>query len=169
MKSEMIAPDPPHRRRIAAGLLVVYLVWLAVAALSPAPRHAMAGPVGFNLAPFHRIGQTLALGYGWQTVRLLAGNVLVFVPFGILFPLAMAGMGPPRTGSLRSTGWRSTLLAGTLLSAGIELAQLAISLAVGNAYRDPDVDDVLLNVAGVALGLALLRAWRRWGTATSTA
>ena len=142
-------------RAASPALLAAYLVWLLFATLSPASP-ATTGPVAVNLVPLRRIDETLALGSHLQTVRLLAGNVLVFVPFGVLFAVATS-----RVGTRRAPVWLPTLLAGAVLSAGIELAQLAISIAVGYAYRDPDIDDVLLNVAGVALGLALLTAWER--------
>jgi glycopeptide antibiotics resistance protein len=37
--------------------------------------------------------------------------------------------------------------------------QLAISLAVGHAYRTADIDDVVLNVAGALLGYVAFRLW----------
>jgi glycopeptide antibiotics resistance protein len=48
--------------------------------------------------------------------------------------------------------WPRALLAGVAFSGAIQLAQLAVSLAVRYWYRMLDVDDVLLNVAGVQLG-----------------
>jgi len=77
----------------------------------------------------------------------LAGNVLVFAPFGLLVPLAVLKVAMTRRG----------LLAGLVLSGSIELAQLGISLLLGTRYRMSDVDDVVLNVLGILLGWACLR------------
>jgi len=52
-------------------------------------------------------------------------------------------------------------LAGVAVGISIEFMQLAVSLALGNWYRMSDVDDVILNTAGVLLGYALWRALRR--------
>jgi len=133
----------------ARVLLVLYLGWLVGATLFPLPLEGVAGGEGFtgslnhpNLVPFASIRETLALPELWPRVRLLAGNVLVFTPLGLLLPTIW-----PRLASL----WRIAL-AGLCVSLAIELAQLAVSLALGAWYRMSDVDDVLLNVAGVLLG-----------------
>jgi VanZ family protein len=70
-------------------------------------------------------------------------NVILFVPLGAC--LAWSGIRP-----------RRALLAGALLSAGIELAQIAIP------SRDPSVSDFAANTTGVALALSLLRTAPAW-------
>jgi glycopeptide antibiotics resistance protein len=149
-------------------ILVLYLGWLVGATLFPLPLtgHLAASELGPaerlldqynapNLVPLRAIRETAALGWGWPAVRLLAGNVFVFVPFGLLLPVIW-----PRPHRF----WRLAF-AGLALSASIELGQLAGSLSLGYWYRMSDVDDLLLNVAGVLLGyglFTLLRAlWRR--------
>lgn len=52
------------------------------------------------------------------------------------------------------------LLAGLAFSVAIELAQLAVSVGLGYAYRVSDIDDVILNVAGVLLGYTAYRLAR---------
>ena len=52
------------------------------------------------------------------------------------------------------------VLAGLSFSLAIELSQLAVSLAVGYWHRMTDVDDVLLNAAGVLLGIGVYAALR---------
>jgi len=77
------------------------------------------------------------------TVRLsnLAGNVLGFLPFGILFPLLFR----------RKPSLLLTLFFGFLFSLGLELAQWF--MAVGSF----DVDDLLLNTIGVLIGYTAFR------------
>ena len=150
--------------------LVLYLGWLAGATLFPITVGGRLTPAQLdpterlvdrlnapNVVPLRAIRETAALGWGWPAVRLLAGNVIVFMPFGFLVPVIWPRLGRP----LRM------LLAGLLLSGAVELSQLAISLYLGYWYRMADVDDVLLNTCGVLLGFALLvavRAWRGRGT-----
>lgn len=146
------------RRRLGAVqiaarvLLALYLGWLAGATLFPLPLEPVAGGEGLagalnhpNLVPFATIRETLALPELWPRVRLLAGNALVFAPLGLLLPTIW-----PRLASLGRMA-----LAGLAVSLAIELTQLAASLALGTWYRMSDVDDVLLNVAGVLLGYGL--------------
>jgi glycopeptide antibiotics resistance protein len=71
-----------------------------------------------------------------------AGNVALFLPLGFLLPLLM-----PRLDRL----WR-TVGAGFALSTAIELTQLAFP-----GVRRSDVNDVLMNTLGTALGFL---AWR---------
>ena len=151
--------------------LVVYLGWLVGAALFPVPLHGAAAAGGddanrargvlaaVNLVPLRIIRETIGLGWGWPAVRLLAGNVLVFVPFGALAPMVW-----PR---LRT--WAGMTLAALAFSAAVELAQLAVSLALGFAYRSTDIDDLLLNVPGVLLGFALCRLLERRSEAAGRA
>lgn len=143
----------------ARVVLVLYLTWIIGETLFPIPIGGHLSPSELdplqrvldlynapNLVPTRSILDTAALGWTWPAIRLLAGNVIVFMPFGILLPILW-----PRLGRL----WRMAL-AGLCFSGAIELSQLAVSLLVGYWYRMPDVDDLLLNVAGVLLGYGLL-------------
>ena len=142
----------------AHALLVAYLGWLVGETFFPLPvtRRALAagraaapgGGLHADLVPFHSIAHLLSLGPSWPAERLLVGNVVVFVPLGLLAPAVW-----PRLGS-----WPSALVGGLLVSAGVEVGQLAVSVALGFSYRVTEVDDVLLNVSGVLLGYALWRA-----------
>jgi glycopeptide antibiotics resistance protein len=75
------------------------------------------------------------------TLAGAAGNVALFLPFGFLLPL-LAPM----------DRWWRTVGAGFALSAAIELTQLAFP-----GLRRPDVNDVLMNTLGAALGFAAYR------------
>lgn len=164
-----VARGLPAARIAAQAVLVLYLGWMIGATLFPIPLDGES-PVeellsrlnAPNIIPFHTIRETLALVGVWTRVRLLAGNVVVFMPFGLLVPLVW-----PRLARLGRMA-----LAGLLFSGGIELSQLAVSLVLGFWYRMPDVDDVLLNVPGVVLGfgcLLLLRSLRQEAARRETA
>lgn len=71
-----------------------------------------------------------------------SGNVVLFVPFGLLFPLVAARW-----------RWFSVPLA-VGLSAAIELTQHLLS------WRTPSIDDVKWNSLGALIGFSLwLMAW----------
>jgi glycopeptide antibiotics resistance protein len=80
------------------------------------------------------------------TIAGAAGNVALFVPLGFLLPLLA-----PRLDRL----WR-TVAAGFLLSAAVELSQLAFP-----GIRRPDVNDVLANTLGTAAGFLAYRLLAR--------
>lgn len=158
----------PWRRVALQVLLIAYVAWVVsmtvfpVPLLGPGPVERVVSSLNHpNVVPTRTIRETLQLESAWQRARLLLGNILVFVPFGLLVPALAA----------RVRSWPHALLAGLAFSVSIELAQLAVSLAVGYWYRMPDVDDVLLNVTGVMLGYALFVTLRaptsrsRWPSA----
>ncbi len=114
----------PPLARAAAALLVAYLGWLFSETFFPLPvgGHALAagraakpgGGLHADLVPFHSIAHLLALGPCWPAERLLVGNVVVFVPLGLLAPAVWA----------RVATWPRALLVGLAVSGGIELGQL---------------------------------------------
>jgi glycopeptide antibiotics resistance protein len=77
--------------------------------------------------------------------RELAGNIFLTAPFGFGIPL-LARVWEKRI------FWLS-LAVGSV----IETTQLMVSLGIGTAYRGVDINDVLLNAAGVLLGYAFFR------------
>ena len=72
-------------------------------------------------------------------------NIVLFLPFGYLLPQI----------GKENVHMKSVLLKGLLLSASIELIQLLTSVAGLVSDRAFDVDDILANVLGSALGFAL--------------
>lgn len=143
-------------RRLALGaLLAGYLV--AVAYVTLKPNHHGDGWVdgyGYepNLIPFAKISEMVASGvrYGMPfeyIVVPILGNVVMTAPFGFLLPVLV-----PRLGT-----WPRAVGATAAYSALIELSQLVVGLvAFGLLYRTVDVDDVILNTVGGAVGYGLL-------------
>ncbi|HEV2951904.1 MAG TPA: VanZ family protein [Actinomycetota bacterium] len=101
-----------------------------------------------NIVPFETIGGALRYGLDWQPGRVLVGNVLAFVPLGIFLPI----LSPARRSLISVVG------AGLAISLALEAVQLGLSLLIGAPYRVADIDDVIINVLGVALGYGLYRA-----------
>lgn len=100
-----------------------------------------------NLEPFSTIRRFWHLMYSQHShlaklgVVNLGGNVAMFVPLGFLLP----GVFP------RLAGFWKTFLAAGLLICAVEILQML--LLVGFC----DVDDLILNLAGVSIGYGMYR------------
>jgi len=133
------------------ALLVLYLGWVAGATLFPLPVRPLVAEleaavtgVAVQVVPLASIRDVLLHGSAFTRAWLLGGNMLTLAPLGFLLPFAA-----PRLAS-----WRRMAAVALLFPLGIEVLQLAVSLALGYSYRVTEVDDVLLNFAGVLLGYA---------------
>jgi glycopeptide antibiotics resistance protein len=143
-----------HRTSFAREILlltfVVYLSGLATATLIPnrnsrsAAEAAMGIDLRPNLASLTCSSPTLPRGSTARAfcVHNAKGNVVLFFPLGILIPLVWS----------RLRFWRAVQIA-IAISVSIELVQY-VSRAWSN--RNADVNDVILNVFGASLGLALV-------------
>jgi glycopeptide antibiotics resistance protein len=132
--------------RLALALLLAYLVVLAVLTLRPVGADVESN-VRVNLKPFATILQALRQGPGTFAFTILVGNVLAFVPLGLLLPMAF-----------RRLPWLLVIPVGAALSGAIEVAQYALSTNLGYGYRRADIDDVIVNVFGTVVGLTLYAA-----------
>jgi len=122
-------PLPPYEVDPLSG--TSYLAW-------PAPWAA--------IVPLGAIVPALGMGFEWPAARYLVGNVVAFMPLGFIVPFLRPWW----------DGWRRATLLGLLVSGGIELTQLGLSLAMGFPFRVADVDDLLLNTLGTVLGYLAL-------------
>lgn len=129
---------------------IVYLDVLLSLTFFPLPlppyQIDLAGCTLFRFRPFATIGPALSHGLVWPDTRYLIGNVLAFVPVGVLVPLLWRSARP----------WLTVVAAGFVLSVLIEIGQLLASLAIGFPYRQSDIDDVIVNTIGAGVGYALL-------------
>lgn len=98
-----------------------------------------------NWMPFQTIlPYVKSWGFLFAARRNLIGNVVLFMPLGVLVPFS----------TKRDISIRGTMAAGFVASLSLEVAQLATGLGVF------DVDDLILNTLGAALGWLLYRAGR---------
>jgi glycopeptide antibiotics resistance protein len=146
---------PGHRlsfyREILLLTVVVYLVGLAVATLTPNRSSGLRaeGRGGIELRPnLASLTCSSAILPRGSTARAFCvhyarANVGLFFPLGILLPLVWRHL----------RFWRGIQIA-IALSFSIELVQY-LSSAWGS-YRAADVNDVILNLLGACLGLALV-------------
>lgn len=108
-------------------------------------------PAHLSLVPFRTNWQYILLldgrgGWGrWiDAVICLFGNVLTFIPLGFFLPCLFR----------RCRGLWQTLLWGGVAVVCVELVQLFT--LVGSC----DIDDLLLNLVGMAVGYGIWRGWR---------
>ncbi|MGW8378866.1 VanZ family protein [Streptomyces sp. ODS28] len=133
----------------ATGLVLLSAHMLLVAWLTLRPL-SVPWVAPANLRPFASIRADLA-GDPWSALVSIGGGLALLAPVGVLWPLVCGRLHRP----LPATWARSTV-AGGLVSLGIALVQSGVP------GRVADIDDVLLNTAGVALaGLLLYPLLRR--------
>jgi glycopeptide antibiotics resistance protein len=94
-----------------------------------------------NFTPFKTIKMYIEYSYKLNSTENLLGNVVVFMPFGLLFPLLTKS----------GQNFFVMLLNAFLFVLGIEIFQLF------SAFGAFDVDDILLNCLGAALGFGIYR------------
>lgn len=126
------------RRRITTILLIAYAVFVCVITLSPRMpgSSTVSNLVRRVLAELHERG--IALWADYLTIEFV-GNILMFVPLGILTALA-----------LDRRHWWTLLFLGTLFSAFIEVFQYVLLPGRYSEWRD-----ILSNSLGFLLGAGL--------------
>jgi glycopeptide antibiotics resistance protein len=152
----------PSPLRLLVGLVAIgHVLILASVALFPIPADptlrgvAPGAPfswIGLNLIPFATIGPSIVHGLTGE-LRIAVLNLFVLFPSGlylpILFPVLRSG--------------RALVAVAVLGGLSVEVLQLLISLRLGFLYRTVDIDDAILNTAGLVLGLLVARlALARW-------
>jgi len=96
-----------------------------------------------NLVPFYFDQYGLTPASFWGIVE----NIILTIPFG--FGLNF----------IARVKTKNFILLAFALGAGIETVQLIVSLVLGYPYRTTDINDVIMNAAGVLLGYALFKVF----------
>lgn len=141
----------PISRQFLYLVLFVYLMGVIAVTLFPIPvSRQLIGPgsgSNNNLIPFHSIfGMWLNNPDRLNALLNLFGNMMLFFPFGFLFPLIFKKL-------KRAYIIIPLSIAGSLI---IESSQFIISTIIGYTYRSFDVDDLILNTAGAIIGWLIL-------------
>ena len=90
----------------------------------------------FNLIPFRNIGVQISHITQWWALKNLLGNLLPFIPFGFLLPIAYP----------RIKAFFKVFLVGMFAVLFIEIFQYMTRLG------SFDIDDIILNMVGVLSG-----------------
>ncbi len=127
-------------RMILATVLGIYIIflldiaWFCFPATHPAP----------NWVPFRSIIRDWRNG-GWEFLVNFVGNLVAFLPMGLF---------PPLIRVRRTALWQAALFS-LSISLAIEAGQFI------SGRRVPDVDDLILNTLGGALGYLALSLWEQ--------
>lgn len=132
------------RRSALEASLILYAGALSAVTLFPVAIGFGRGDVSFNLVPMRSLLEVASIGAG-QISRQILGNVVLFVPLGLLAPALW-----PRFRSARGVA-----LLGLTASLAIETTQFIQATAGLARLRAVDIDDVLLNVVGALIGYGL--------------
>lgn len=92
-----------------------------------------------NFMPFKTIRMYIKYADRLNSFENLAGNIIAFVPFGMMLPLI----------NTRTSIWKYVFANALVFVIGIELFQLV------SAFGVFDVDDIILNCFGVILGYVI--------------
>jgi glycopeptide antibiotics resistance protein len=148
------APDVTSKlREVILFFFFLYLVVLVSLTIVPVPMTSqeVAGVKGVNYVPFTNSAKVYenALEPGKRTLmkqlfQNLVGNIVLFIPMGLLLPFA----------SLKRFSFMKIILVSLVISICIEGIQL-IERQFGS-YRSVYIDDVILNVCGAILGYWIL-------------
>lgn len=149
-------------RTLAAGLASIYGVTVLVYVFLPLPPSGWCeanGSIAPELEPFHSVaeireataGLSITQALGSFAVLQVVMNVVLFVPWGAF---ARRLFGRP---------WWVGVLSGLLMSVFIETTQgTGLWGFYGCAYRTADVDDVITNTTGAAIGVLLAPVLLWW-------
>lgn len=145
----LLARRIPLRRAIVVSIFAAYVPTLLAIVLVEGSHFGIPGEIyslreSLNLVPFRTIIEFTRPDHSAQAVRQLVGNVAMFVPLGVLLPAMNA----------RFRRIKPLLTTALLASVAIEFAQLAL-LVSKIAVRSVDIDDVILNTLGAAIGYGI--------------
>ncbi|MCK0471899.1 VanZ family protein [Halalkalibacter sp. APA_J-10(15)] len=130
------------RHQILTFIFIIYIISLLYITLLAWNYGASLGPAGpggrnYNIIPFrsiYRIG--LFSPSMIDPIRILIGNIVLFLPFGFLVPALFS----------RLRKIIIVMVLGCLTSISIEVSQFVFTHRVAN------IDDVILNTLGVLIG-----------------
>ena len=135
-------------------MLLVYICLVVIARFIYFPLHRIDGKIG-NLTIGYTAGQPVMVSLipffflfdrydGW--LINIIGNIAMFIPVGIVWPICFRKL----------DSIKKTVLAGMAFILFIELSQLLCP------DRHTDIDDLILNLSGVAIGACIIFAIRRY-------
>ncbi len=132
-----------RKREIVAGLLgcvVAVVLWLTVLGRDNIVEDSLA------FQPFHAFHSMLKEIQENGIRGNLLGNIIMFVPLGILLPMV----------SDKARMWYRTALVGLMLSIAIEFTQLFTSRGFF------EIDDMILNTLGTVIGYGACKMIDFW-------
>lgn len=131
--------------------LLLFLWIIIFTYVSPLELFDQSRPVirGVNLIPFHEIGQYLSGSANVSRTVVISniiGNIVIFTPLGLYLPLLIN----------KNNSFLKNVFAVALISLSIEIIQFVFAIGIS------DIDDIILNTVGGALGIAIFNLLSFW-------
>ncbi len=147
-RQKPISKNSYYKHELANALLYCYFIGLVSITLLPFSKYTNSFPNRANIVPFVNAVTDLEDILKTHTFRIMlphlleniVGNLVLLLPVGILFPICFR--------YFRS--FKRVLIAGFLISFTIETLQYFLKFIA--IYRSADIDDIILNTTGVAIG-----------------
>ena len=130
----------------------VYVLFVVAIVFFPIPLHLVYNTQLFPLSYFYNIipFKTVLITLERNPIQPL-GNFLLLLPFGMFYTLFN-----------QKVNLKLVILLGLLISLGIELIQLTMSLLIGVPFRVFDIDDLILNTSGAIVGSLIIKIIYPW-------
>lgn len=131
-------------RKIAKNLFYLLSVYFVILMTLLYPMPEFISTVSYqedNYIPFAVISNIIETKTFGVSIYNILGNIVLFVPFGLLLPLKYKTINT----------FVKCLLVGCTFSVGVEICQLILPL------RQTDIDDVILNTLGTGIGYCLYK------------
>jgi len=147
-----IAAKPSKRKLIIfiiASFLAALYVCIACSVLFSVTKFGIYGdvePYSGNYIPFKTIMEFAGSGSFGLFVTQIAGNILVIIPLPFVVWLYS-----------RKRAMKRVCLVSLIITTAIEPMQLLLNILIGGPTNIIDIDDLILNLVGCALGLLLLK------------
>lgn len=136
------------KRIIVNCIFIAYLIGVAIVTLFSIvyddPVEYTDIITWYNFIPFKTISSAFHNGITATAVTQIIGNIIMSVPFGVIVLMLF-----------NIPQWWKKLLIALSFTASIELIQMLIGMAIGNMYRNIDIDDIILNLLGVIIGYGI--------------
>lgn len=134
------------RTMFAHHALFLYVLWMVDVALFPIPLHGVPSWPEIDMSPWETLRSALNVHTGaWQ---IFARCMVQFIPLGATLPVLYVAM---RRLSL-------VLMVSFFAGSALQVAGLIISARIGIPYRVFEIDDILFNCVGAAIGFGFWRA-----------
>ena len=138
----------PVKRIIITCIFIMYLVGVATITLFPIVYDDITEYTDtitwYNIIPFKTIVSVFQNGITATAIAQIIGNIALSVPFGTMILMLF-----------KLPQWWQKLLIALSFTLAIELSQLFIGFAIGNMYRNIDMDDIILNMLGAYIGYGI--------------
>lgn len=99
-----------------------------------------------NFKPFKAFVESFSTPINREALTHLVQNILLFVPLGFILLIFFEGIKN-----------RKIIFIGFMVSLTIETLQLIAGFYIGYTYRSFDVDDLILNTLGTAVGMLIFK------------